>query len=1277
MPIFVVTQCNPYISMNLIRYIILLLFSFSVVGNAVESKSSKKNKLLVISSYSPVRKVSSLTVSAFARQLKTDAEADIDVEYLDSEANPDYTEWIRWMSSLFHAYPRRPELVVIIGQEAWSAYHVACPHSWKEIPVVLGHVKRGSFHFESGEEKTIDDVKEIKKTASTFAGFKVTGYYITDYIEENLRYIKQLQPEVRHVLFFYDDRYRLPFFEKYLLEIGNRVDSLRIHYIAGSKYSTAQLLDSIKAADNTYALLSAGWYTDVNRYPHAYPMLQNELERHPEKAVYQLYDQGFVADNCVGGYFVPGEMLGENLSALVKHILKNGFENSDSFRATPSPPVYTLNYQKIAELGIRKKDLPAGVVFFNMPDSFVKTHSVALLVLSLVFVAMAFIIYGSWFYRRRKERIYRQSYEKTQQLLAKMPDTVVVYSADLTIIDVINPLEDVLFGLERTNLIGKTIPDLMQENPAFREAGEQILAQLQQTYRTKNITAINYTVHTERGVAHVHLRVTPFEGDKLLTFAHNITDRINNEREVLKLKSFLQSVIDNLPVPVFVKDVANDFHYIYYNDRYRDFYDDLIKKHREGKDSEAAGFLKNRYREEDVKVLETGKPMTFDRVIYNERNEPCRWGITTKTRFQHSDGSYYIIAVLMETTELRKKQMEMDTIRKELSLALEAGSLSAWIYDVNTRIFTSLYGQTVSKAGLDYEEIEAIAHPDDRAKYRKFMEALAAGEMKKQREIFRFYEEDGYSWFETYAIGLRSAETGTIDSIVGTQKNITQEIEAEEKAKADKIKSDLAIQSSGIMQWDYDVRTCTFISPNEESFIYNRHMPKEKYFSFICSDDVHLYETALDTIIRGKSRTAHFQLRQNRPSIGVRWAEIHCVACEYDDAGNVVKITGLWRDITDMKKLIDELAAKEKAEELNRLKSAFLANMSHEIRTPLNAIVGFSNLMAQTDDPQEKAEFNKIIETNNELLLQLINDILDLSKIEVGQLDFVFTEVDVIRLMANLEAIYRFKLKEGVKLVCSFPDRACVVYSEKNRLTQVVSNFLSNACKFTFSGAIRMGYEHISGGLRFYVSDTGKGIKKENLPYVFDRFAKFDSFIQGTGLGLSICQTIVQHLKGEIGVDSEPGKGSTFWFTVPCEIRNVQGTAPQVTEPLPAVQAGTPDRVHTVLVAEDNDSNYLLLSKILGKQYNLVRALNGKEAVALFRQVRPDLVLMDIKMPEMNGIAATQVIRRADKQVAIIALTAHAFDQDKEEALQAGCNGFLTKPVHIPELKALIRKFIP
>ena len=229
--------------------------------------------------------------------------------------------------------------------------------------------------------------------------------------------------------------------------------------------------------------------------------------------------------------------------------------------------------------------------------------------------------------------------------------------------------------------------------------------------------------------------------------------------------------------------------------------------------------------------------------------------------------------------------------------------------------------------------------------------------------------------------------------------------------------------------------------------------------------------------------------------------------------------------------------AREKAENADRSKSVFLANMSHEIRTPLNAIVGFSELLASASTDEEKTHFLEIVQSNNEMLQQLIADILDLSKIEAGTLEFVFSDVDINQMMSDLEQQFRMRVAElgsGVQIVREASGEG-ILHTDRNRLAQVVSNFMTNALKFTQEGSITLGFRPYEEGLYFYVKDTGTGIPQEKLPHVFERFVKLKQEKNGTGLGLSICQTIVRKLGGEIGVESEEGAGSTFWFILPWE----------------------------------------------------------------------------------------------------------------------------------------------
>ena len=246
-------------------------------------------------------------------------------------------------------------------------------------------------------------------------------------------------------------------------------------------------------------------------------------------------------------------------------------------------------------------------------------------------------------------------------------------------------------------------------------------------------------------------------------------------------------------------------------------------------------------------------------------------------------------------------------------------------------------------------------------------------------------------------------------------------------------------------------------------------------------------------------------------------------------------LIGISWDITNLQNIEQELIkARIKAEQSDRLKSAFLANMSHEIRTPLNAIVGFSSLLAETDSRSERQEYIKIVQENNELLLQLISDILDLSKIEAGTFNFVYTNVDVNETCSEIIKSMGMKVGKGVELILEEPFPECYIYTDKNRFTQVISNFINNALKFTQQGSITLGYEQVPHQkIKFYVRDTGMGIPEEKQKSVFERFVKLNTFVQGTGLGLSICKSIVSQMGGEIGVDSTEGVGSCFWFTHP------------------------------------------------------------------------------------------------------------------------------------------------
>ena len=383
------------------------------------------------------------------------------------------------------------------------------------------------------------------------------------------------------------------------------------------------------------------------------------------------------------------------------------------------------------------------------------------------------------------------------------------------------------------------------------------------------------------------------------------------------------------------------------------------------------------------------------------------------------------------------------------------------------------------------------------------------------------------------------------------------------------------------------------------------------------------------------------------------------------------------------KKLAEYETMAQKAENASKMKSLFLANMSHEIRTPLNAIEGFSRIMAETDSPEERMNFMEIIESNNGRVLALINEILDLSRVEAGEIAIKKQMTDLNEMCKSIQLMFKFRCPDSVNLTWSQPNMKVTLNTDQNRLTQVFSNLISNALKHTSKGSITYGYRLINDGqeVEFFVTDTGSGIAPEDINHIFQTYVSRDAEQQnGYGLGLALCKIIVEKMNGHITVSSKLGEGSTFRFTLPFDgtIGGLQKNS-RITTNSRTIRVNTKTNVQNaplILVAEDEDSNYELVRIVLAKRYRLLRAHNGIEAVTLCEDEHPDMILMDIRMPDMNGLDATRIIKEVNHEIPIVALSAYAFDENIREAKAAGCDEFLAKPFRVEDLLDTVGKYV-
>ena len=479
----------------------------------------------------------------------------------------------------------------------------------------------------------------------------------------------------------------------------------------------------------------------------------------------------------------------------------------------------------------------------------------------------------------------------------------------------------------------------------------------------------------------------------------------------------------------------------------------------------------------------------------------------------------------------------------------------------------------------------------------------------------------------------------------------------------------LMLEAGNVFPWYADIASGKIEIGDElfKAYGVDRKEFQDDFFSiatFVASiypDDRGIFEAIYNNLLAGESCKIGLELRLDLLNTGeYKWVDLKGVAQEFDERGKVTKVLGFIADI--QKRRDDEQAlieAKQRAEESDRLKSAFLANVSHEIRTPLNAIVGFSEVIAHTEGECEREEYLDIVKANSNLLLHLINDILDLSRIESGKMEFIDENIQMDELCEELRQMHQMRIKNDVKVIFERPAVSLTIVSDSHRLRQLYSNLISNAIKYTEKGSITLGYKLKGNMMEGYVRDTGSGIPVEKLNNVFGRFEKLDLLKQGFGLGLSICKSILDKMGGEIWVESELGVGSCFYFLIPCN-----GTFPVVGE----------QNKPLILVAEDMDCNYELVKAILEERYSVLRANDGIDVVTKYESSKPDLILMDVRMPGLDGLSAAGIIRELNPTIPIIATTAFAFETDRGMALAAGCNEYISKPLEAEKLKTMIER---
>ncbi|HJX70878.1 MAG TPA: ATP-binding protein [Bacteroidales bacterium] len=595
--------------------------------------------------------------------------------------------------------------------------------------------------------------------------------------------------------------------------------------------------------------------------------------------------------------------------------------------------------------------------------------------------------------------------------------------------------------------------------------------------------------------------------------------------------------------------------------------------------------------------------------------------------------------------------------------------------------------------------VRKLIHPDSFSSFKEHWKKLLRGEVPDFYEMKVINRNNKVLWVQQSNLLIRNKK-GEPEAIEGVVIDITEQKLAEEALRQSELQKRSFLNNLPHLAWLKDVHG-VYIVVNE-SFARRRKLTVEEItgktdYDIYSRRDAEKYRKEDGWII--KSKEACFFEEKSRNL----WFETF-KAPIMNENNEVTGVTGISLDITKRKHIDEELKsyskklseqnevlriinielvrAKERAEESDRLKSSFLANMSHEIRTPMNAILGFSELMkSKKFSDEQKDRFIDIINSKSRQLLQIITDIIDISKIESGQIKIVDKNFSVNDLIADLEITFNSmqqQKKKPIRLVTNLEqtDENSWIFADNLRIEQILTNFLSNAYKFTEKGEIELGYQMKEDkSIVFYVRDTGIGIGKDELKFIFDPFRQvsisYDRSYGGTGLGLTISRGLAKRLGGSIWVESEINKGSTFYLKIPFK------KGEESKETIKHISEIYNWENKTILIAEDEEANFEFFKMLLiSTKAKIIRAVDGFEAVEKSKDLHVSLVLMDIKLPGLDGLEATKVIKKNRKTLPVIAQTAYAMSSDEQECLNAGCDAYISKPILIEAFLRLIDQFI-